>query len=136
MQVGIDKIRIIELPHHFEENGELIVLEENKTIPFHVLRVFVVKAPKGAIRGEHSHKQCTQLLNCPSGQIELFCDDGRNKCSFNLNRPNIALLIPPGIWAQQIYVKDNSVLTVLCDHFYEPDDYIRDYSDFLISKNS
>jgi hypothetical protein len=53
------------------------------------------------------------------------------KSYFTLNHPNIALLIPPGIWAQQTYTTENSILTVLCDRIYEAQDYIREYADFI-----
>ena len=137
MNIGLDTIKIINLPHHFEENGDLIVMENNKNVPFEILRVFVVRAPKDSIRGQHAHIKCTQLLTCPNGQIDVECDDGVNKLNFILNHPNIGLLIPPGIWAQQTYTKENSILTVLCDRLYEAEDYIREYSEFInfINKN-
>ena len=43
----------------------------------------------------------------------------------------MALLIPPGIWAQQTYTVENSILTVLCDRIYEAEDYIREYNIFI-----
>ena len=64
-------------------------------------------------------------------QIEVECDDGENKLNFILKHPNMALLIPPGIWAQQRYILENSILTVLCDRIYEAEDYIREYSKYL-----
>jgi hypothetical protein len=42
----------------------------------------------------------------------------------------VGLIIPPGIWAQQTYLTENSVLTVLCDKLYQAADYIRDYEEF------
>ncbi len=131
MNTDLNQIKVIKLPHYFEENGDLVVMENNKNILFDILRVFVVRAPQGAVRGQHAHKNCTQLLTCPIGHIEVECDDGENKFNFSLNHPNVALLIPPGIWAQQTYKLENSILTVLCDCVYEAEDYIRDYDDFL-----
>ena len=131
MNSDLSQIKLIDLPHHFEENGDLIVMEKFKNVPFEIQRVFVVRAPKGAIRGQHSHIKCTQLLTCPSGIIDVQCDDGKNKLYFTLNHPNMALLIPPGIWAQQTYTVENSILTVLCDRIYEAEDYIREYNIFI-----
>ena len=131
MKKGIDTIKLIKLPHHFEENGDLIVMENNKNVPVEIVRVFVVRAPKDSLRGQHAHKKCTQMLTCPHGQIDVECDDGENKFNFILNHPNMALLIPPGIWAQQRYTLENSILTVLCDRVYEAEDYIRDYTEYL-----
>jgi dTDP-4-dehydrorhamnose 3,5-epimerase-like enzyme len=126
----IDSIQVIKLPHHFEDNGDLVVMEGLVHVPFAIARVFVVRASKGSIRGQHAHRACTQFLTCPSGAVEVLCDDGTHTKTYSLNHPNLGLLIPPGIWAQQTYQSDDSVLTVLCDHGYEAHDYIREYVAF------
>jgi dTDP-4-dehydrorhamnose 3,5-epimerase-like enzyme len=136
MSTDIEKIKLLKLPHFMEDNGDLIVMENTSNIPFEILRVFVVRAPKNAIRGQHAHLRCTQFLTCPSGAVNVHCDDGINKKSFLLDHPNMGLLIPPGIWAQQDYISDNSILTVLCDRVYESADYFRDYNSFLEYKKS
>ena len=88
-----------------------------------------IKEP-GVYRGQHAHRDCTQFLICSHGAVEVLCDDGSEVTSFILDRPEIGLLIPPSIWAQQSYLVDNSVLTVLCDRPYEPNDYIRNYDEY------
>ena len=136
MTSDLEKVKILNLPHFLEENGDLIVMENNTNIPFKILRVFVVRAPKNALRGQHAHLRCTQFLTCPSGSVKVLCDDGLNKKTFILDHPNIGLLIPPGIWAQQDYLTENSILTVLCDRVYEASDYFREYNLFLEYKKS
>lgn len=128
---NVNSLRLVLLSHHSEENGDLVVIENNKDIPFEVKRVFFVRAPQASIRGQHAHIECNQFLICSTGRILVLCDDGKNKCSFVLDTPKMGLLIPKGIWAQQKYLTDNSILTVLCDREYEESDYIRDYDDFL-----
>ena len=39
---------------------------------------------------------------------------------------NLGLVIRPGIWAQETYLKENTILMVLCDLPYDADDYIFD----------
>ena len=126
----INDISLIYLPHFSEENGDLTVMEANNEVPFIIERVFVVRANSGSIRGQHAHKLCKQYLTCPYGAVEVICDDGLNKAKFLLDNPKMGLLIPEGIWAHQIYIISNSVLTVLCNRKYETDDYIRDYEVF------
>jgi len=126
----IDVIKLIHLPFYKAENGNLIVLEQNIDIPIEIKRVFTVIAENDAIRGQHAHKKCSQFLTCPKGIIEIECDDGLNKQKYKLNRPDIGILIPPGIWAIQIYKEVDSVLNVICDLGYDPNDYIRDYKIF------
>lgn len=126
----ISSVSLIELPRHSEANGELVIMEGMVHVPFSVARVFVVRAPVGAIRGQHAHKACSQFLTCPIGNVEVLCDDGYDTATFILDQPNVGLLVPPGIWAQQTYQAVGSVLTVLCDRPYEAQDYIRDYGEF------
>jgi dTDP-4-dehydrorhamnose 3,5-epimerase-like enzyme len=130
MLYPIGAVRPINLPHHLDDNGDLVVVEGLIHVPFAIARVFVVRAPIGAIRGQHAHKACTQFLTCPIGSVEVHCDDGREIGTYILDQPSVGLLVPPSIWTQQTFLVIGSVLTVLCDRLYESQDYIRDYDDF------
>jgi dTDP-4-dehydrorhamnose 3,5-epimerase-like enzyme len=136
MNSQLKKVQLINLPYDFADNGDLAVMEGQREVPFPIARVFVVRGLKGVIRGKHAHKYCTQFLTCPYGEVLVECDDGVEVKSFVLDRPQIGLLIPPGIWAQQTYLLANSVLTVLCDRPFEHEDYIRDYNLFKSYKIS
>jgi dTDP-4-dehydrorhamnose 3,5-epimerase-like enzyme len=132
---SISSMGLTKLPHHREDNGDLVVMEGMINVPFAIARVFVVRAPSGAVRGRHAHRICAQFLTCPSGAVEVLCDDGQETVTYVLDHPNIGLLVPPGIWAQQIYRDPNSALTVLCDQPYDAADYIRDYNAFKAFRN-
>jgi dTDP-4-dehydrorhamnose 3,5-epimerase-like enzyme len=130
MHAPISAVYPIELSQHFADNGDLVVMEGLNHLPFAIARVFVVRAPVGAIRGQHAHKSCTQFLTCPVGSVEVRCDDGSEIATYILDQPYVGLLVPPTIWAQQIYLSPGTVLAVLCDRPYESQDYIRDYGEF------
>ncbi|MEA9598553.1 FdtA/QdtA family cupin domain-containing protein [Polynucleobacter sp. AP-Sanab-80-C2] len=132
--LAIKSLELINFSQHIAENGSLTVLEGLKNVPFEIARVFFVLADSNSIRGNHSHIECSQLLVCLSGSIDVKCDDGKNKKVFSLSNPNVGLVIPPGIWASQYYREDNSVLAVLCDKKYVASDYIRNYEVFLKTK--
>lgn len=123
-------VGLAKLPYHHEDNGELVVIEGLTHIPFGVARVFVVRASMCSVRGQHAHKECSQFLTCPIGSVEVLCDDGITTATYVLGSPDVGLLIPPGIWAQQTYQVQNSILMVLCDKPYNENDYIREYSEF------
>ncbi len=126
-------VKLIELPYHKENNGDLVAVEgESNVIPFSIKRFFNVRAQKGNIRGRHAHRQCSQLLICTNGSIEVKCDDGNTNELYVLDKPNFGLLIAPGVWAEQRYMEDNTILTVLCDRPFEEVDYLRNYEDFII----
>lgn len=133
---SINDVRLIKLTYHSEENGVLVAMEGLNNIPFSIARVFVVKAPTDEVRGKHAHRECAQFMTCSNGVIEVLCDDGDSVAKYCLGKPNEGLFIPPSIWAEEIYKKSDSVLTVLCDRPYEADDYIRDYEEFRIFRKN
>ena len=129
-------VKLIELPYHEENNGDLVVVEK-EIIPFSIKRVFNVRQQKGDIRGKHAHRHCSQLLICTNGAVEVKCDDISTTEIYVLDKPNFGLFIPPGIWADQKYIENNTILTVLCDRPFEEADYLRNYEDFkLFSKQN
>jgi len=131
-------IKKYEFPSIVEnkEQGVLRVFESDN-LPFIVKRVFsVVNAKGGSKRGQHAHKKCNQLICCVAGEVNLICDDGNTKIEILLSSENEAVLVPCGIWAEQEYLKDNSVIIVFCNLLYDEDDYIRNYQEFLNWKNN
>lgn len=132
----IDDIKEIIIRNFVEENGSLSVVEGCSDLSMDIARVFFISANKYVVRGRHSHKECTQVLICNYGSIEIRCDDGVNKKNFLLNNFFSGLIIPPDIWSEQLYIANTNALTVLCSHKYDENDYIRDYNKFLISKKS
>ena len=128
-------IRLINFDYCKETDGDLVVVEgHSDNVPFSIARIFNVRADKGSTRGRHAHRECTQLLICTNGTVEVTCDDGKQTSTYILDEANHGLLIEPGIWAEQKYIKENTVLTVLCDFLYDEGDYIRNYKDFLENK--
>ena len=127
----MELVKLIEFSLFKEDNGELAVFEENfEAIPFSIKRIFNVRSQKNSIRGKHAHRLCSQLLICSNGSIEVMCDDSFDQKVFLLDKPNLGLLVQPGIWAEQKYIHQNSSMTVVCDRHYEPEDYISDYDKF------
>ena len=105
---------------------------ESDNLPFSIRRVFsVVNAKGGSRRGQHAHKICNQLICCVAGEIKLICEDGENQEERILSPESEAVLVPSGVWAEQEYIKDNSVIIVFCDQSYDENDYIRDYDEYL-----
>jgi UDP-2-acetamido-3-amino-2,3-dideoxy-glucuronate N-acetyltransferase len=119
----------IDFDVYTDTNGFLIAYESNGKFDFAIQRVFTVHAKSEDVRGEHAHLECSQLLVCISGKVEVLCDDGVSSVrQYALDScSGSSLLIPPNIWSTQKYVQNDSVLMVLCSHRYDPNDYIRDY---------
>jgi dTDP-4-dehydrorhamnose 3,5-epimerase-like enzyme len=124
------EVRTIDLPCHVRDDGEVVVAESATSVPFVIARLFVLRAPRGAERGRHAHKLCSQFIICSNGAVDVVLDDGAAQQTFTLNRSNRALLVPPMIWNTVIFHAPQAVVAVLCDRPYETDDYVRDYQEF------
>ena len=122
---------IIEMDKHHSEKGNLTVVENGRTIPFEVNRVYYLyDIPGGESRGAHAHKELKQLVIAASGSFDVVLDDGNVKRTITLNRPYQGLLIVPGIWRELINFSSGAVCLVLASHKYDEKDYIRDYENF------
>lgn len=121
---------LIAFPKHVDDNGMLCVYESPQHVPFSIRRVFMVTARPGESRGDHAHRQCTQLLVCVAGAIRVTCDSGTALTRYVLDSMAMGLVVPPGTWASEEYLLDGTVLMVLCDRGYEAEDYIHSYGEF------
>ena len=127
-------VRVIKLLSDMHVTGNLVVLESSTDFAKSIQRVFVVAGKQAATRGKHAHKKLTQILVCLHGVCKVTCDDGSKKKEIVLDKSDIALEIPPGIWAEQYYAEPDTILMVVCDNTYEESDYIRNYDEFLAYK--
>jgi hypothetical protein len=60
----------------------------------------------------------------------MVLDDGRQRVSVLLDRPDQALEIGPMIWREMHDFSPDAVLLVIADTAYDESDYIRNYDDF------
>lgn len=114
--------------------GALSFLEGKRDIPFPIRRVYWITETEADLhRGFHAHKLNCQLLFCPHGKIDILLDDGRGtgKTSVTLEGPDKGLLLMPGMWREMVWQETGSVLCVLASEYYDPDEYIRNYDEFL-----
>jgi dTDP-4-dehydrorhamnose 3,5-epimerase-like enzyme len=132
----LNHVRTITLPRHARADGEVVVAEAAAQVPFRIERMFALAAPVGAKRGHHAHRLCSQFMICVNGAVDVTCEDGSKQKTFILDRRDLALLVPPGLWNTVEFRQNDSVLVVLCDRVYEAHDYIRDYAAFLSFRES
>lgn len=112
--------------------GSLAVGNFMDNIPFQPKRFFFTyDVPGKHVRGEHAHKKCHQFLISVSGEIAILVDNGKDSEELILDSPNIGLYLPPKIWSVQYKYSKDARLLVFASNEYDPDDYIRDYEEFL-----
>ena len=124
--------KLIDLPKIVDPRGNLTVAEGLKNVPFDIKRVYwLYDIPAGEGRGGHAHKQIKELLIAVSGSFHVTLDNGKEKQTYLLNHPSQALLIDTGIWRTLDDFSSGAVCVVLASDWYEEEDYIYDYNDFL-----
>lgn len=117
---------------HGDERGQLVALEEQKDIPFHIKRVYYMyDTDEGVTRGKHAHKHLEQILVCIHGSCKILLDNGREKKIVPLEKPYEGLYVANNMWREMFDFSPDAVLLVLASELYDPEDYIRDYDEFL-----
>ena len=120
------------LPIITDLRGNLSVGEIGKGLPFAPRRYFVIfDVPSREVRGEHAHRALHQFFVCLKGDCSLVVDNGEQRAEFLLNSPSIGVHVEPMIWGTQYNFSGDALLLVLASDEYDPDDYIRDYDEFL-----
>jgi len=128
----INDCTIINLPKITDPRGNLTFIEENNHIPFEIKRVFYLyDVPGGADRAGHALKKCHQFLIAMSGSFDVVISDGKDNKRIHLNRSYYGLHIPSMIWREIDNFSSGSVCLALASTIYDPDDYYRDYNEYI-----
>lgn len=100
-------------------------------IPFRIRRVFwTYFTPERITRGRHAHKKTSIVLVALAGKISVSTETRAGiKKTFILDKPNVGLFIPPGVWHTQRY-SHTAIQLALASHPYDEKEYIRDYKLF------
>ncbi len=86
---------------------------------------------QGIRRGFHAHKKIRQMAVSLKGSCRILMDDGKEKEDILLDNPTVGLIIEPLIWHEMYDYSDDCVLMVVANDYYNENDYIRDYEDFI-----
>nr|WP_268841504.1 FdtA/QdtA family cupin domain-containing protein [Pseudoalteromonas sp. ACER1] len=126
----------MELTNLGDDRGSLVVLENNKQVPFNIERVYYIYASEqGVSRGFHAHKELEQIAICVKGQCEMLLDNGQEKQTILLDSPTKAVTINKMVWHEMHNFSDDCVLLVLASDIYDESDYIRNYKAFIKAVN-
>lgn len=129
--------KLIPMNIHGDARGKLVSLESMRNIPFEFKRMYYMfdTLPNEA-RGFHAHKELEQLIIAMDGACKFILDDGKNREEVLLNRPDVALYIGKNIWREMHDFSYGCKLVVLASEYYNENEYIRNYDDFLRSLKS
>ena len=124
--------KIVNLPKFLDSRGNLSFVEQHNHVPFEIKRTYwIYDVPGGEQRWGRAFKECEEFIISLSGSFDVILDDGKEKHTFTLNRSYFGLYIPKGMWRVLDNFSTNSVALVMASTYYDEDDYIRDYEEFV-----
>ena len=131
-------VQMLSFPQHGDERGHLVVVEGLKDVPFEIRRMFYIYgSDANVVRGRHANRKSEFVFINVAGQSKVRVDDGRgNEAVFSINRPHTGLYMPKMMWKEMYDFSPDSVLLVLSNEAYDPDEYIRDYDAFVQEVNA
>ena len=134
---GVRGAEIVQLPDFRDLRGSLSVSELGQALPFAPSRIFYVwGVPNSRTRGEHAHRTCAEFLVCVAGSCRVLADDGSHRGEVVLDSLTMGLYIAPMVWTTQYQFTQDAVLVVAASDGYDPDDYIRDYDEWVAELGS
>lgn len=134
VKIGVGDVTMHRFKFIQDMRGDLSFGEFPTDIPFEPKRYFLVfNVPSEKTRGEHAHHKCHQFLICVKGSCAVVVDDGESRCEVLLESPDVGIYLPPLTWGIQYKYSSDAVLLVFTSDYYDADDYIRNYADFVDS---
>lgn len=130
----LESIELLEIPKISDPDGRgnLSVIEKD-VLPFVIKRVYYLyDVPSSSTRGGHAHKKLQQFLIAASGSFDVVLDNGHQRRTITLNRPDRGLLIPNGVWRELENFSSGAVCLSLVSAEYNEDDYIREYGEYRL----
>ncbi len=124
--------------HSNQRNGNLTVMQNTSEAPFEIRRIYYLyDVPAGESRGGHAHRRLYEMLVATSGSFSVTLTDGTGaEKTVMLNRPNVGLLIVPGIWRTLQDFSSGAVCLVMASEPYDEDEYVRSHEEFIELKQN
>ena len=123
---------VINLPKFLDLRGNLSFIEEDTHLPFKIRRVYwIYDVPGGEHRGGHAFRETEELIVALSGSFDVILNDGQKEYRYSLNRSYYGVLVPKMIWRVLENFSTNSLALIIASTEYSPQDYIRDYKEFI-----
>ena len=130
---NMNKVQMLEFQQRGDERGHLVIAEGGIDVPFEIKRVFYIYgSDKDVVRGQHANRKTEFVLINVAGTSKVKVKDGEgNEAIFCLNRPHTGIYLPNMVWKDMYDFSEDSVLLVLASTHYDPEEYIRDYNEFV-----
>lgn len=132
-KITIEKTKEITLPNIGDSRGYLVVCEGDKDIPFSPVRIFYIYGTRSDIvRGNHANYRSEFVLINVAGRSKIKVLDGYGGSKiYELDRPHTGIYLPKMIWKEMYDFSEDSVLLCLASEHYDPEEYIKDFDEYV-----
>ena len=114
------------------EADGLLGVTEFADLPFVPQRFFWLSAIEGdAIRADHAHRTCHQLLVCLAGSLTATITTVGNQSVVHAMSVGTTIHLAPLNWLELSVFSTDAVLGVLASEPYDNQEYITDRSEFF-----
>lgn len=128
--------KLINLKYFDDKNSTLIAIEKQVNCPFEIKRIFYIfDVPRHTTRGDHANLNSEFFFIALKGECKIKVDNGKEQQIFILNNPKQGLYIDKMLWKQMYDFSKDCILLILSNTFYDANEYIRDYNEFLKAVN-
>ena len=127
------EVKMLNFQEKGDERGRLVIVEGGQDIPFEIKRVFYIYgSDPNVVRGRHANRKSHFVLINVAGTSKVRVVDHKgNEMIIHLNRPHTGVYIPAMVWKDMYDFSPDSVLLVLSSEHYDPDEYIRDFDEYM-----
>lgn len=133
--IDVKGVEIITLKTFSDIRGNIAIANIKDDISFVPKRFYMIYGvPSKETKGQYALKTCHQFITCARGSCKILLDDGKNRKEILLDSPRFGLYIHPKVWVSQYRFSEDALLSVFASEEYNPEDYIRNYSEFLKNK--
>ncbi len=132
MNDNMNMVKMLDFSQKGDDRGHLVVVEGSRDVPFEIKRVFYIYGSDSTVvRGQHANLKSEFVLINVAGASKVRVKDGiGNEAIYCLNRPHSGIYIPNMVWKDMYDFSSDSVLLCLASTNYDPDEYIRNYSEY------
>lgn len=124
---------MIPLKELGDSRGGMAVVNSQEEIPFGIKRAFYCyHTDQNAERGNHANINSSFVMISLAGSCSVMVDDGSITTDYLLGSPLEALYIGKGLWKTMHRFSSDNILLVLSDCNYDPNEYIRDYEQYVL----
>lgn len=113
---------LIDLKTFTDTRGNLTVIE--KVLPFDTKRIFYIYGVDSSKRGGHRHHKTIQAAICIKGSCTIYCNDGNEEKTYQLDAPHKCLMLNNIDWHTMYNFTEDAILMVIASEYFDHEDYI------------